>query len=425
MAITKEKVKIQAESIAFGVGLALNSGNFLGISNMINWAKKDSALLFMVITDTEGEELTSYNPQKLKTTVNNTFEQENFILLGDQLYAQVPITYLNEKYGKLLVCYSLEETFCNIHQNSITTVYIILCILLGGVLIALIFSNFISKSLIELKIVANNIAKGKRDLAVNVDSTDEVGELGNAVNEMLNALIKSEQEIKAKTDELARSNKELTDFSYVVSHDLKAPLRAIFTLSNFLEEDLHSKLDEETENNFRLLKSRVSRMQDLINGILEYSRVGRRDTILALIDLQQTVQEVIEVVHPDSNFSIFIPDNLPTIKYNKVRIYQVFQNIISNAIMHNDVGKGRIELAVQENNSFYTFTIKDDGPGIAPRDQEKIFGIFQTLKSKDELESTGVGLTIVRKIIEDRGGEIRVKSDLGEGAAFIFTIPKD
>jgi PAS domain S-box-containing protein len=223
---------------------------------------------------------------------------------------------------------------------------------------------------------------------------------------------------------LLKSNEQLDQFAYIVSHDLKAPLRAISTLSTFLEEDLNGKLDEESKANFDLLKSRVVRMENLINGILEYSRIDKKKHELEEIDVNHILEEVKDGFSQNKNFKIEIADVLPIVKYSHIQLFQVFQNLIGNAIKYHDKEKGTITIHYTQKNNSHQFKVQDDGPGIDPDYHDKIFGVFQTLQSKDEIESTGIGLAIVKKIIENYGGKIKVKSELGKGATFIFTIPE-
>lgn len=224
--------------------------------------------------------------------------------------------------------------------------------------------------------------------------------------------------------EIEKKNEELDQFAYIVSHDLKAPLRAISTLSTFLEEDLEGKLNEETEGNFALMRSRVARMESLINGILEYSKVGRKSSKNELIDTQKLVTDIIDSLEIDPKFKIIIQDQLPKVEFTEIQLGQVFQNLISNAIKYHDKDTGQININYHDQDGFHEFEVVDDGPGIEPQYQDKIFEIFQTLQSRDEIESTGIGLSIVKKIVEDHSGSIQVNSKIGEGSTFSFTIPK-
>lgn len=234
----------------------------------------------------------------------------------------------------------------------------------------------------------------------------------------------TEQELKRHSKNLQKINKELDQFAYVVSHDLKAPLRAINNLSEWIEEDLGEDIDEDVKNNMSLLRGRVHRMQSLIDGILEYSRIGRMHVQADNVDTDTFVSDLISNYLMTSSFEIIKKTKLPAIRINKIRLEQIFTNLISNAIKYHDKEEGVVEIDYKPDGKEHQFSVSDDGPGISPEFHEKIFTIFQTLQPRDSVESTGIGLSIVKKIIEEQGGRIWVESELGKGSKFIFTIPE-
>lgn len=226
------------------------------------------------------------------------------------------------------------------------------------------------------------------------------------------------------TTELERRNAELDQFAYVTSHDLKAPLRAIANLSQWIEEDLADKLTDDTRHQMHLLRSRVNRMDALINGILQYSRIGRITNQPEEVEISQLLAEIIDSLAPPPTFTIAIAKNMPTITTERLPLQMVFTNLISNAIKHHPRIDGCIHITYQEKNEYYEFSIADDGLGIAPEFHDKIFTIFQTLDSRDNTENTGIGLSIVKKIVETQGGTIRLVSQPNCGANFLFTWKK-
>ncbi len=223
---------------------------------------------------------------------------------------------------------------------------------------------------------------------------------------------------------LEQRNQELDQFAYVTSHDLKSPLRAIANLATWIEEDLGSSLPPENVEQFELLKNRVHRMEGLINGLLEYSRIGRIKHSYERVDTKELLDDILDSLSPPSTFTIEIAPDMPLLKAQKLLLTQVFSNLISNAIKHHDRADGRVNISACEQGKFYEFCVADDGPGIDPDYHQKIFTIFQTLKSRDDLESTGIGLSIVQKVVRAEGGEITLRSQVGEGSEFRFTWPK-
>ena len=227
--------------------------------------------------------------------------------------------------------------------------------------------------------------------------------------------------LQATNQLIKERNKELDQFTYVVSHDLKAPLRGISSLSTWIEEDLTGEIDEDTAKNLALLRSRVTRMDSFIDGLLRYARAGRQKEAKTTVDVQKLLHEIIDSLVPPPKFKISIKGKMPVLQTEALLLQQVFSNLISNAIKHHDRDDGTIEILAQKKEDYYQFAVIDDGLGIAPEHQEKIFAIFQTLQSKDTRESTGIGLSIVKKIIDNQGDKIWLDSELGRGTTFHFT----
>jgi PAS domain S-box-containing protein len=262
-----------------------------------------------------------------------------------------------------------------------------------------------------------NGAISKQAIITDITERKTVDEAKIKMNEDL------ERRVIERTQQLNENNKELESFAYVVSHDLKAPLRAIASLSNWLAEDYKDKLDEEGQETLNLIIQRSKRMDGLINGILNYSRVGRRTEEAKLVELDTVVNDAITLVSPPEHVTVTVETKLPTIVCDQTRIYEVFQNLISNAVKYMDKPKGEIRVGCVDDGRLYTFYVSDNGPGIEEEYFNKIFQMFQTLHSRDEVESTGVGLTIVKKIVEMYGGTIWLESKIGEGSTFRFTLP--
>jgi PAS domain S-box-containing protein len=233
-----------------------------------------------------------------------------------------------------------------------------------------------------------------------------------------------EQRVKQRTAELEASNKELRDFIYVSSHDLKTPLRGISQLAQWLVHDYADAFDEQGQEMVRLLIIRAKRMDNLIDGILEYSKVGRIVGKDEEIHLNTLVREVIHSLTPPDHIRIMIENELPVIIGNKTRIVQIFQNLVENAAKFMDKPQGEIKIGCADKDSHWTFSVADNGPGIDKKYYKKIFQIFQTLEPRDVRENTGIGLALVKKIVELHGGNIWIESTPGQGSTFYFTLPK-
>ncbi len=231
-----------------------------------------------------------------------------------------------------------------------------------------------------------------------------------------------EKRVQARTAELESVNQELKDFAYIVSHDLKAPLRAIGSLADWIFKDYYDHIDKPGREMLQLMTSRVKRMNDLIDGILQYSRIGRIREKKVSVDLNQIVKHVVDMIAPPDNIKIEIANELPVIECEETRIMQVYQNLIGNAVKYMDKPEGKVSIGCEKESDHWTFRISDNGPGIDPCYHDKIFQIFQTISSKDR-DSTGIGLSLVKKIVEMYGGRIWVESQAGHGSTFIFTLP--
>ena len=232
------------------------------------------------------------------------------------------------------------------------------------------------------------------------------------------------QTLAKTTSSLRKRNLELDQFAYVVSHDLKAPLRAIANLSSWIEEDLSDSMTEDTLHQMNLLRGRVHRMEALIEGLLQYSRIGRMQLASETVKIDELLAEIIDSLAPPSEFEVKVEPGMPTFVTERLPLQQVFANLISNAIKHNRAESGYVKISVKELDDFYEFSVTDNGPGIAPQYHDKVFVIFQTLEARDKVENTGIGLSLVKKIVEGQGGSISLESAEGEGATFGFTWPK-
>jgi GAF domain-containing protein/ActR/RegA family two-component response regulator/anti-sigma regulatory factor (Ser/Thr protein kinase) len=224
--------------------------------------------------------------------------------------------------------------------------------------------------------------------------------------------------------ELDESNKDLDQFAYIASHDLKAPLRGISNLSQWLEEDLEDAITPSAKEHLALLRNRVARMEGLINGILDYSRAGRLRTKPETVHVGKLLAEIIEMISVPEGAFIDVQPGLPELRTERVPLQQVFMNLLNNAIKHAKRADPRVTVTARDEGDFIEFAVADNGPGIAPEFHERIWGIFQTLEPRDVVEGTGIGLSVVKKIVGHKGGRVDIESREGAGAKFMFTWPK-
>lgn len=236
----------------------------------------------------------------------------------------------------------------------------------------------------------------------------------------------TEARLALQSEELKRSNTELAQFAYVASHDLKAPLRGIDNLASWIESDMADAMNEESQENMTLLRGRVARLEALLDDLLKFSRVGRTDEKIETIDVKSTIEDEFDLVMQDKDFELILEGEFPTFETAKAPLHQILRNLMSNAIKHHDRDKGKITVGVVEQDDCYGFSVQDDGPGIDPEFHERVFGVFQTLKGRDEVEGSGMGLAIVNKQLQVAGCYIEIESDpaSGRGTRFNFTWPK-
>jgi PAS domain S-box-containing protein len=258
-----------------------------------------------------------------------------------------------------------------------------------------------------------------------IETIRDITELKKAEKELKQYSKSLEQMVTVRTKELEDTNQELTDFAYIISHDLKAPLRGINQLANWIASDYVEILDQEGQEKLGLLISRTTHMHRLIEGILQYSRIGRTAAEKQSVDFNQLVRETIDILAVSENIQISIENELPTVVGVYTLFEQIFQNLLSNAINSIDKPQGFVKIGCVDKKSYWQFSVADNGLGIDEKYFDKIFQMFQVLApSSEEDGSTGIGLTLVKKIVEFNGGRVWLESTVGEGCTFFFTLPK-
>ena len=371
--------------------------------------------------------------------------------------------------GTVQIGLSLSNVLSKLRNVLRGIIILTLMVIAGGGVLSLAFVRVIIRPIEEMKDAAVRIASGDLTQRVEVQSQDEIGQFAAQFNAMTSALKTRQEQLKESykqisfakdqlevrvrertteltvandqltreisrrekaekrkdrlLEELEMANRELKEFAYVASHDLKAPLRGISTLAEWISVDYADKLDEKGKKQMELLINRTERMHNLIEGILQYSKVSQVKEELVEVDLKKLVPEIIDMLGPLENVEIKIENELPTILSEQTRIMQVFQNLLSNAVKYMDKPDGQVRIGCTREDDFWKFSVSDNGPGIEKRNVERIFQIFQTLVPRDKYESTGIGLAVVKKIVEIYGGRIWVESEPGRGSTFFFTLP--
>jgi signal transduction histidine kinase len=369
---------------------------------------------------------------------------------GRYFQGVLPIYSDSRCIAAIVSLYSKETAQANTIQiiKLLSIVYLVGVILIVPITILVVVREIINP-IQRTAFLMRQIAREKDfTKMLNVESQDEIGDLASSFNEMTTNLRKTTtsidnlnheiaerkkaeqrqaqliQELERTNQEVEKVNQELKDFAYVVSHDLKTPLRGIKTIVEWITTDYTDKLDDNGKEQMSLLTNRVDRMHNLIDGILQYSRVGRVEEEKAVVNLNELVTEIIDMIAPPENISITIENELPAIECEHTRIMQVFQNLLSNAVKYMDKPKGQIKVDCLEEDGFWKFSVADNGCGIEKKHYEKIFQLFQTLAPCDGSESTGIGLAVTKKIVELYNGKIWVESEPGQGSTFFFTLPK-
>lgn len=234
-----------------------------------------------------------------------------------------------------------------------------------------------------------------------------------------------EESVKERTAELEAVNAELSQYAYVVSHDVRAPLRAIRNYADFLRKDLEATLDDDQESHLGGLGRAVREAEDMVEDLLELSRVGQLGIPIETVEVGAFLQELLAILSLPADAEIVMADDWPTIDVEPVLLGQIFQNLITNAIKFNRSPRKRVELGWRSaGEEQYELFVRDNGIGIDPRYHEQIFRVFERLHAKEEYEGTGIGLAIVEKATGKLGGSVRVESRPGEGSTFFVTLPK-
>jgi signal transduction histidine kinase len=364
-----------------------------------------------------------------------------------------PVVLKGERIGTVYLRSDLSELMSRIQVQAIAVGAVFLVSGLAAIFLSSGLQRLVSGPVLDLSTTAKAVSE-KQDYSLRAEKRgdDELGQLVDAFNQMLGQIQERDsalqeakedlelrvedrtRELARRNEELHQSNKELDDFAYIASHDLKEPLRGIHNFSNFLLEDYADKLDDEGRSKLETLMRLTRRMETLIDSLLQFSRLGRVDLAMDRVDLNQIVAEVLDslaITLQEEKVEIRMPRPLPKVRADRVRVGEIFANLVVNAVKYNDKPQKWIEIGTMQNGSAPdagppVFYVRDNGIGIPEKHYDAVFRIFKRLHGRDKFGGgTGAGLTIVKKIVERHHGQIWIESSPGEGTTFYFTLQEE
>jgi signal transduction histidine kinase len=317
----------------------------------------------------------------------------------------------------------LEETRLHVDQmenQAQQKIFISAFIFVGALILSIYCWHMIVFRITRpINTMVNTLYKATHEQSLEIPEMhyhyDEIGKLAHVL-----------EVFKNNSNKIKQSNEELERFAFIAAHDLKTPLRAVYTISEWLEEDLNNLLPDKSKKHLNELRNRVKLMDKLLDDTLEYARIDAKmkHSTDEITNGKNLIAEIITLLKPPSGFTINTSKSLSSTRLSKFPLQQILYNLIHNAIAHHDKEQGIINIEFNETEAEYIFHVNDDGPGIDPRYHHKIFEMFQTLQPRDKSKGRGMGLAIVRKIITNHGGSITLESESGQGASFCFTWPK-
>ncbi len=446
-----------ASIVAYNSTAAVAFDDNQSAAGILDALRESPSIIHSHIVKADGGVVANYNKDPNDHSIHILdLKNQNFAFTEQTLNLKQDIVLEDEKIGTIYLQAGLEESRKQITKTATVGLIIAGIVMCFSLLISVRLQKFISGPILKISRVVKSVSDNK-DYSVRIvkKTNDEIGQLIEAFNEMLYEIQKRDndlrginekleirvkerttelvlanqqeenlnKELKATISKLTTANKDLSDFAHIAAHDLKAPLRAVGSLAGIIYEDYGDSLDEEGQKYLQLMVKRTERMSDLINAILKYSEIGKTENGAEQVDLNSQVLEIIDNLSVPENIKVTIENRLPVITAEKAKILQVFNNLINNAIKYMDKSEGMIKIGCSNESGLWTFYISDNGPGIQEKYFGKIFTIFQSLKRRDEIESPGIGLSIVKKIVELNGGKVWVESEFGKGATFFFNWP--
>jgi signal transduction histidine kinase/ActR/RegA family two-component response regulator len=436
--LLKNKIQSMGELVALGIGIGMSSNNSQAIDEALNWAKRDKNLAYFTMLDTSNKELASHNPEGYRLNHEKLLLRAEIVEFDDILHKTVPLLYDNKIYGTLLLGFSLSDLNTDLANNRETTILVCICIFILGTILSLLFGDMVSKSLQQLKSAANEVAEGEYNTNIVIGSSDEVGQLGQAmkvmlekINHSMNEIIVINKELEITRDLAQDASNTKSRFLSSVSHELRTPLNAIIGFSElgleFDEEEDKEDVFEDQVSNLKQILSAGQHLLTLINEILDLAAIESGKTVLSIepVGLEKLLHDVLSLTGPQAeSYGITLINKTQLDKdlcilCDQTRLKQVLLNLISNAIKYNTKAGTVIMSTEPVDQVNLRINISDTGAGIPLDKQKYLFEPFSRLGSENtSTEGTGIGLTITKNLVELMGGAIGFRSETGVGTCF-------
>jgi signal transduction histidine kinase len=455
-----QDLEILGEIIAENTTAALTFNDPKAANETLGVLQAKAPIAAAGLYDKQGRLFATYRRSKAPGPIPPRAEASGYRFAGDAFVLFWPVVNQGEPVGTLYLMSDLGEMYSRLRLQAET----VTVVLFAAVLVSLLFSSrlqrLISEPILDLARTAQAVSE-RRDYALraNRQSADELGTLVDAFNQMLAQieerdaqLLQAKGDLEQRVDErtrelqqelafrrrtervleernaeLRQSNKELDDFAYIASHDLKEPLRGIHNFSVFLLEDYGEKLDALGRGKLETLPRLTRRMESLIDSLLHFSRVGRVDLAMDRVDLSLTLADVLDSLGPhlaEQGIEVRVPRPLPSVLCDRARVGEIFRNLVTNAGKYNDKDRKWVEIGYEDGPP-PVFYVRDNGIGIQEKHFDSIFRIFKRLHGRDQYGGgTGAGLTIVKKIVERHNGRVWLESTPGLGTTFYFTLER-
>lgn len=333
------------------------------------------------------------------------------------------VNSINKTDWKIMTKMDTSETLIYMERLRKMAIVASVSITLVVSILIYLFAYFFVKPINDLADAAEEISQGDLTKRVEIKSKNELGQLAASFNKMTNSLVATQKDLQNKLTELNRSNSALDKFAHVVSHDIKTPINSIEGLTNLLQLELRGKVNSEQMELILKIQDLSAKTKGMVKGILEVAGLKAQLGTLEHIDLNEVVENIRSTLTIPAHIKLIIKERLPILPIEKISAYQIFQNLLSNAIKYNDKSEGIVTIGYTHTNKAHKFSISDNGRGIDKEFHSKIFEIFNTGKISKDYDSTGIGLSIVKSLVEEKGGTIWIESTKEEGTTFHFNLP--